>query len=96
MMARPSLNLQYSHWPMVGKAIYHKGHFPNKVSNISCIHTCWGYKHTKHNTKNKSLAFPSLGQHQMVGDTGVADGLGAAVASTEDMAAVSRAVVVGV
>lgn len=52
-----------------------------------------GDKHTKHNTKNKLLAFPSLGKHQMVGDTGVADGLGAAVASTEDTAAVSRAVV---
>lgn len=54
------------------------------------------YEHTKHNSKNKLLAFPSLGKHQMVGDTGVAEGLGAVVASTEDMAAVSRVVVVGV
>lgn len=55
-----------------------------------------GYKNTKHSAKNKLLAFPSLGKHQMVGDTGGAEGLGTVVTSTEDTAGVSRVVVVGV
>lgn len=48
-----------------------------------------GYKNTKHNTKNKLLAFPSLGKH-----TGGAEDLGAVVAFTEDTAVVSRVIVV--